>query len=177
MRTQQAEIADQIEWGTHNKQTSMLEMTKRAGRSAGCYQVDSSWTHAEKKRWHERLIVWLQKYMRRYITKSATVLSPPLLYHYHSYHDWHDLEPTARSDSWRSPECNTTVIFINVINVINIIVIITTMVFILIINFTRQKPAYGQKGLAGGSLRASGAQLGSGKWWFFLTDTHTNNES
>ena len=155
----------------------MLEMTKRAGRSAGCYQVDSSWTHADKKRWHERLILWLQKYMRRYITKSATVLWPPLLYHYHSYHDWHDLEPTARSDSWRSPECNTTVIFINVINVINIITIISTVVFILIINFARQKPAYGQKGLAGGSLRASGAQFGSGKWWFFVTDTHTNNKS
>ena len=115
--------------------------------------------------------------MRRYITKLATVLWPPLLYHYHSYHDWHDLEPTARSDSWRSPECNTTVIFINVINVIKIITIITTVVFILIINFTRQKPAYGQKGLAGGSLRASGAQLGSGKWWFFVTDTQTDTSS
>ena len=48
---------------------------------------------------------------------------------------------------------------------------------LLIINFTRQKPAYGQKGLTGGSLRVSGAQLGSGKWWFFVTDTHTNTES
>ena len=35
---------------------------------------------------------------------------------------------------------------------------------------TRPKPAYGRQGLAGRSLRASGAQLGSGKWSFFVTD-------
>ena len=43
--------------------------------------------------------------------------------------------------------------------------------FIIII-ITWPKPAYGRQGLAGGSLRASGAQLGSGKWSFFVTDTH-----
>ena len=37
---------------------------------------------------------------------------------------------------------------------------------------TRPKPAYGQQGLAGSSLHASGAQLGSGKWWFFVTNRH-----
>ena len=34
--------------------------------------------------------------------------------------------------------------------------------------------AYGRQGLVGGSLRASGAQLRSGKWWFFVTHIHTN---
>ena len=37
---------------------------------------------------------------------------------------------------------------------------------------TRPKPAYSRQGLAGCSLCASGAQLGSGKWSFFVTDTH-----
>ena len=39
---------------------------------------------------------------------------------------------------------------------------------------TRPKSAWGWQGLAGGSLRASGAQLGSGKWSFFVTYTQTN---
>ena len=40
------------------------------------------------------------------------------------------------------------------------IIIITTTIIIII---SRPKPAYGQQGLVGGSLRASGAQLRSGK--------------
>jgi len=43
-----------------------------------------------------------------------------------------------------------------------------------IITITRQKPAYGRQGLAAVSLRASGAQLGRGKWSFFVTDTQTH---
>ena len=46
-----------------------------------------------------------------------------------------------------------------------LIIMIIIMVIIII---TRPKPAYGRQGLAGGSLRASGAQLGSGK-----LQTHT----
>ena len=41
-----------------------------------------------------------------------------------------------------------------------------TIIIIIIINiiiFTRPKPAYGRQGLAGCSLRASAAQLGSGE--------------
>ena len=45
-------------------------------------------------------------------------------------------------------------------------------IVIVTIIITRPKPAYGRQGLAGGSLRASGAQLGSGKWWFFVTNRH-----
>ena len=41
-----------------------------------------------------------------------------------------------------------------------------------IIPITRQKPAYGRQGLAAVSLRASGAQLGRGKWSFFVTHKH-----
>ena len=48
------------------------------------------------------------------------------------------------------------------------------IIIIIIIIITRPKPAYGRQGLAGGSLRASGAQLGSEKWWFFLTHKHTH---
>ena len=48
------------------------------------------------------------------------------------------------------------------------------VVIIIIIIITRPKPAYGQQGLAGCSLRASGAQLGNGKWWFsWQTNRHT----
>ena len=42
-----------------------------------------------------------------------------------------------------------------------------------IIIITRPKPAYGRQGPAGGSLCASVTQLGSGKWWFFVTNKHT----
>ena len=34
-----------------------------------------------------------------------------------------------------------------------------------------------RQGLAGGSLCASDAQLGSGKWWFFVTDTQTHHHN
>ena len=44
---------------------------------------------------------------------------------------------------------------------------------IIIIIITRPKPAYGRQGLAGCSLPSSGAQFGSRKWWYFVTDTHT----
>ena len=43
---------------------------------------------------------------------------------------------------------------------------------LLLIIVTRPKLAYGGQGLAGVSLCASGAQLGRGKWSFFVTDTH-----
>ena len=42
---------------------------------------------------------------------------------------------------------------------------------IIIIIITRPKPAFGRQGLAGRPLRASRAQLGSGKWSFFMTNT------
>ena len=45
---------------------------------------------------------------------------------------------------------------------LQIFTIIITIIIIIII-ITRPKPAYGRQGLAGGSLRACGAQLGSGK--------------
>ena len=51
------------------------------------------------------------------------------------------------------------IIIIIMIMIIVIIVIIIIMIMIIII--TRPKPAYGRQGLAGGSLRASSAQLGS----------------
>ena len=44
-----------------------------------------------------------------------------------------------------------------------IAIIASVEVIIIIIIITRPKPAYGRQGLAGGSLRASSAQLGSGK--------------
>ena len=47
----------------------------------------------------------------------------------------------------------------------------------IIIKDIRPKPTYGRQGLAGRSLRASGAQLGSGKWSFFVTDKQTNTSS
>ena len=45
--------------------------------------------------------------------------------------------------------------------IVAIIIVIDIIVNVIII--TRPKPAYGRQGLAGSSLRASGAQLGSGK--------------
>ena len=51
------------------------------------------------------------------------------------------------------------------------------MMFIFIITtiiITRPKLA-GWQGIAGRSLRAFGAQLGSGKWWFFVTQTLHHN--
>ena len=53
--------------------------------------------------------------------------------------------------------------------IVIIIAMIIIMITICIIIITRPKPAYGRQGLAGRSLRASAAQLGSGKWWFFVT--------
>ena len=52
-----------------------------------------------------------------------------------------------------------------VISIIIIIIITTTIIIIVIIAIinTRPMPAYGRQGLAGVSLRASGAQLGRGK--------------
>ena len=47
----------------------------------------------------------------------------------------------------------------------------------IIIIITRPKPAYGRQGLAGSSLRASGAQLLSGKWSFFVTHKHTLHQN
>ena len=44
MRTQQAEIADQIEWGTHNKQTSMLKKELEDQQAATkLTQADTRW--------------------------------------------------------------------------------------------------------------------------------------
>ena len=60
--------------------------------------------------------------------------------------------------------------------IINVIINVAIIIIIIII-ITRPKPAYGRQGLAGGSLRASGAQLGSGKWWFFVTHRQTNTSS
>ena len=54
---------------------------------------------------------------------------------------------------------------------------VVIIIMIVIIINTRPRPAYGRQGLAGGSLRASGAQLGSGKWWFFVTHKQTNTSS
>ena len=51
--------------------------------------------------------------------------------------------------------------------------IITTIIIII----TRPKPAYGRQGLAGGSLRTSGAQLWRGKWSFFVTNRQRNTSS
>ena len=56
-------------------------------------------------------------------------------------------------------------------DIINSIIVIT---FIII---TRPKLAYGRQGLVGDSLRASSAQLGSGKWCFFVTDKQTHTSS
>ena len=50
---------------------------------------------------------------------------------------------------------------------------ILTILTIIIIIITMPKPAYGRQGLAGVSLRASGAQLRRGKCSFFVTHTQT----
>ena len=50
-------------------------------------------------------------------------------------------------------------------------IFITIIITIIII--ARPKPAYDRQGLAAVSLRASGAQLGRGKWSFFVTNKHT----
>ena len=50
------------------------------------------------------------------------------------------------------------------ISIITILLLLTTTnIIIIIIIITRPKPSYGRQGLANISLRASGAQLGSGK--------------
>ena len=55
------------------------------------------------------------------------------------------------------------IILIVIVNIIfNIIVNIIVKIIVNII-LTRPKPVYGRQGLAGQSLRASSAQLGSGK--------------
>ena len=48
----------------------------------------------------------------------------------------------------------------NIIILITIILVIIIIIIILTIIITRPKPAYGRQGLAGGSLRTSGAELG-----------------
>ena len=52
-------------------------------------------------------------------------------------------------------------LMVGIVIIITKIIIIITIVIIIII--TRPKPNYGQQGLAGGSLCASGSQLGRGK--------------
>ena len=52
-----------------------------------------------------------------------------------------------------------------------ITIFIVTIIIIIII--TRSKPAYDRQGIVG----ASSAQLGSGKWSFFVTDRQTNTSS
>ena len=54
-------------------------------------------------------------------------------------------------------------IIIAIIIIVIVIITIIIVIIIIIIIITRPKPAYGRRGLAGGSLRTSGAQLESGK--------------
>ena len=56
---------------------------------------------------------------------------------------------------------------------LSILNVIIDPIIIFIIIITRPKPAYGRQGPTNVLLRASGAQLGSGKWSFFVTDTQT----
>ena len=71
---------------------------------------------------------------------------------------WFRKLPWQSCWQWQWLACEAIIIIINII----------------IINITKPKPTYGRQGLAGGSLHGSGGQLGNGKWWFFVTNTHTN---
>ena len=55
-----------------------------------------------------------------------------------------------------------TIILIG-LTLVSCVAMIFTMIIMITIMTTRPKPAYGQQGLAGDSLRTSSAQLGSGK--------------
>ena len=100
-------------------------------------------------------------FLRRWTEKNWTQLS---LEGYRRYH--HSCDDNLFQISHQFFNTFTIIITTAIINKIVI------LFFIIII--TRPKPAYGWQGLAGGSLEASGAQLGSGKWWFFVTDKHTH---